>query len=83
MDNKKAQILINNYLYNQRNVKIDLQYNLLEEEEHMDENNDNKKKKNIEEDFVLVEGNTSKNNFSYGGVSFKISKDKNKEEENL
>ena len=35
MDNKKAQILINNYLYNQRNVKIDLQYNLLEEEEHM------------------------------------------------
>ena len=83
MDNKKAQILINNYLYNQRNVKIDLQYNLLEEEEHIDENNDNKKKKNIEEDFVLVEGNTSKNNFSYGGVSFKISKDKNKEEEYL
>ena len=83
MDNKKAQILINNYLYNQRNVKIDLQYNLLEEEEHIDENNDNNKKKNIEEDFVLVEGNTSKNNFSYGGVSFKISKDKNKEEEYL
>ena len=36
------------------------------------------KPKNIEEDFVLVKGNTSKNNFSYGGVSFKIGKEKNK-----
>ena len=83
MDNKKAQILINNYLYNVRNVKIDMQYDLLEDEQHLDENDNENKKKNIEEDFVLVEGNTSKNNFSYGGVSFKIKKDKNQEDLDL
>ena len=83
MDNKKAQILINNYLYNERNVKIDMQYDLLEDEQYLDENDNANKKKNIEEDFVLVEGNTSKNNFSYGGVSFKIKKDKNQEDLDL
>ena len=86
LDNKKAQMLINNYLYNERNVKIDLQYDLLEDEKNigkLDENGEKNKKKNIEEEFVLVKGNTSKNNFSYGGVSFKIGKDKNKDDLDL
>ena len=83
LDNKQAQILINNYLYNQRNVNIDMQYDLLDEEninDNLDEDNKKNKKKNIEEDFVEVKGTTSKNNFSFGGVSFKIGKDKTKEE---
>ena len=85
LDNKQAQMLINNYLYNERNVKIDFQYDLLEDEKNLidsDEKEEKNKKKNIEEDFVLVKGNTSKNNFSYGGVSFKIGKDK-KEDSDL
>jgi len=83
LDNKQAQILINNYLYNSRNVKLDLQYDLMEDEQNLDELNEtgeNNKKKNIEEDFILVKGSTSKNNFSYGGVSFKIGKDKENED---
>jgi hypothetical protein len=82
LDNKQAQILINNYLYNSRNVKIDLQYDLLDDEKNRDEFNEegDKKKKNIEEDFVLVKGNTSKSNFSFGGTSFKIEKEKNEAE---
>ena len=36
------------------------------------------RKKNPEEDFVLVSGNTSKNNFSFSGVTFKVAKEKNK-----
>ena len=83
LDNKQAQILINNYLYNQRNVNIDFQYDLLDEDNNdnnIDSDSNKNKKKNIEDDFVLVQGNTAKNNFSYGGVSFKIGKDKSKDE---
>ena len=82
LDNMQAQKLINNYLYNERNVKLDFQYDLLEDNNiaDLDQNEEKNKKKNIEEDFVLVKGNTSKNNFSYGGVSFKIGKDKGKED---
>ena len=82
LDNMQAQKLINNYLYNERNVKLDFQYDLLEDNNiaELDKNEEKNKKKNIEEDFVLVKGNTSKNNFSYGGVSFKIGKDKGKED---
>ena len=83
LDNKQSQMLINNYLYNSRNVKLDLQYDLMEDEQNideLDENGENNKKKNIEEDFILVKGSTSKNNFSYGGVSFKIGKDKKNED---
>ena len=82
LDNMQAQKLINNYLYNERNVKLDFQYDLLEDNNiaELDQNEEKNKKKNIEEDFVLVKGNTSKNNFSYGGVSFKIGKDKGKED---
>ena len=83
LDNKQAQILINNYLYNQRNVNIDFQYDLLDEDNNdnnIDTDSNKNKKKNIEDDFVLVQGNTAKNNFSYGGVSFKIGKDKSKDE---
>ena len=78
LDNKQAQMLINNYLYNKRNVNLDFQYDLMGDEKNNDENDEKSKPKNIEEDFVLVKGNTSKNNFSYGGVSFKIGKEKNK-----
>ena len=82
LDNMQAQKLINNYLYNERNVKLDFQYDLLEDNNiaELDQNEEKNKKKNIEEDFVLVKGNTSKNNFSYGGVSFKIGKDKGKDD---
>ena len=82
LDCKKAQTLINNYLTKTRNYKLDFQYDPLKdeeneggEEENLDENGE---KKNPEEDFVLVSGNTAKNNFSFNGVSFKVAKEKNK-----
>ena len=59
-------------------MNLDFQYDLMGDEKNNDENDEKSKPKNIEEDFVLVKGNTSKNNFSYGGVSFKIGKEKNK-----
>ncbi len=81
LDVKQAQTLINNYLIKKRNYKLDYQYNPLKDEENEEdwENiGEDGEKKNPEEDFVLVSGNTSKNNFSFSGVTFKVAKEKNK-----
>ena len=82
LDCKKAQTLINNYLTKTRNYKLDFQYDPLKDEENDEINeeniDENGEKKNPEEDFVLVSGNTAKNNFSFNGVSFKVAKEKNK-----
>ena len=88
LDGKQAQNLINNYLSKTRNYKLDFQYDPLKDEEKEenisnevdgdDDDGNKKEKKNTEDDFVLVTGNTAKNNFSYNGVSFKVAKEKNK-----
>ena len=81
LDVRQAQTLINNYLAKKRNYKLDFQYNPLKDDENEDygENiGEDGEKKDHEEDFVLVSGNTSKNNFSFSGVSFKVAKEKNK-----
>ena len=80
LDGKQAQTLINNYLLKTRNYKLDFQYDPLKDAENDIDGGDEEgeKKKNPDDDFVLVSGNTAKNNFSYNGVSFKIAKEKNK-----
>ena len=81
LDCKEAQNLINNYLIKTRNYKLDFQYDPLKDDQNkVEEENigENGNQKNPEEDFILVSGNTSKNNFSFNGVSFKIAKEKNK-----
>jgi hypothetical protein len=81
LDVKQAQTLINNYLIKKRNYKLDFQYNPLKDEENEEDGEnigEDGEKKNPEEDFVLVSGNTAKNNFSYSGVTFKVAKEKNK-----
>ena len=83
LDGKQAQTLINNYLLKTRNYKLDFQYDPLKDEQNdldgeQENGADNEKKKNPEDDFVLVSGNTAKNNFSFNGVSFKVAKEKNK-----
>ena len=81
LDCRKAQTIINNYLIKSRNYNLDSQYDPLKEDENKVEDENIGKdgnQKNPEEDFVLVSGNTAKNNFSFNGVSFKIVKEKNK-----
>ena len=81
LDVKQSQTLINNYLIKKRNYKLDFQYNPLKDEENEDDGvniGEDGEKKNPEEDFVLVSGNTAKNNFSFSGVTFKVAKEKNK-----
>jgi len=83
LDGKQSQSLVNNYLLKTRNYKLDFQYDPLKDEQNnideLDEDEgDSGKKKNPEDDFVLVSGNTAKNNFSFNGVSFKVAKEKNK-----
>ena len=83
LDGKQAQTLINNYLLKTRNYNLDFQYDPLKDELNnidgdKEDGADNEKKKNPEDDFVLVSGNTAKNNFSFNGVSFKVAKEKNK-----
>ena len=81
LDCKEAQTLINNYLIKTRNYKLDFQYDPLKDDLNKveDENlGEYGNQKNLEEDFILVSGNTSKNNFSFNGVSFKVAKEKNK-----
>ena len=81
LDCKEAQTLINNYLIKTRNYILDFQYDPLKDDQNkVEEDNigENGNQKNPEEDFILVSGNTSKNNFSFNGVSFKIAKEINK-----
>ena len=82
LDCKQAQTLINNYLSKTRNYKLDFQYDPLKDIENNEDDvenlNEDGEKKNPEDDFVLVSGNTAKNNFSFNGVSFKVAKEKNK-----
>ena len=78
LDPSITQRAINNYLENRKNKNIDLNYDPLKEIK--DENEE----KEIDDDgFVEVKPNTARKNFSKGGISFKIMKEKEEDEDIL
>ena len=78
-DTKLVQRAINNYLDNKRNRNIQLSYDPLKD--NIDEENEEKE---VDDDgFVEVKPNTAKHNFSKGGLSFKVMKETEEDEDIL
>lgn len=80
MKRHQAQMKINEYIENRKNKKIQLSYDPLKDEE--DQFNENEENED-EDGFVKVSQNDAKKRFSKNGLSFKVAKKTDVEEDNI